>query len=70
MNVSLKRKTSFFETKHITKLYQQDLDAISNFIKCNGLELSQDKTNMMFFNNGQNPRQLSRLVVDSRLIQY
>ena len=30
MNVSLKRKTSLFEIKHITKLYQQDLDSNSN----------------------------------------
>ena len=70
MNVSLKRKTSLFEIKHITKLYQQDLDAISNFIKCSGLELSQDKTSMMLFNNGQNPRHLPTLVVDGQVLQY
>ena len=43
LNVSLKSRTSLFEIKNVQKLYQSYLSDIQEYMKMNGLTLSQEK---------------------------
>jgi ribonuclease HI/L-rhamnose mutarotase len=70
MNVNLKKKTSLYEIKHITQVYQQEINNISYYMNTNGLELSKQKTNLVLFNHGQEPRQLPKLVIENEEIKY
>ena len=39
-------------------------------MKCNGLELSSEKTNMILFNNGQGPRIMPKFFIDNEELEY
>ena len=56
MKLTLKKATKMRDQNHIRRLYQSDLDSISNYMTENGLALSPEKTHMMLFNSGDNPQ--------------
>ena len=70
INVSLKRKTSLYEIKHIQKVYQNELNNINMYMKTNGLELAEDKTNMILFNNGFGPKRFPTFYIGAKELQY
>ena len=70
MKVKLRKKTTLYEIKHIQKLYQCELDNVNDFMKNNGLELSSEKTNLILFNNGQNPKILPKFYIDKQELKY
>ena len=39
-------------------------------MKENGLELSGEKTCLMFFNNGETPKRLRQLELDGQILNY
>ena len=51
-------------------MYQVELDKINNYMKCNGLELSKEKTHLMLFNNGMNPKCLPKLKLGDADLEY
>ena len=43
---------------YVQKLYQSELNKLIIYMKENGLELSGDKTCLILFHNGENPKRL------------
>ena len=43
---------------HVQKLYQLEINKLTAYMKDNGFELSREKTCLMLFNNGENPKSL------------
>ena len=46
---------------YVQKLYQSEMTKLTAYIKENGFELSQEKTCLMLFNNGENPKSLPQI---------
>jgi hypothetical protein len=55
---------------HVQNLYQKELDKIVNYMYQNGMELSGEKTYLMFFNNGQKPVNLPKLEINGIQLNY
>ena len=70
MKVPLKRQSSLYDIKYFQKIYQIEVDRLTNYMKTNGLELSQEKTNMILFNNGITPKKLPCIHIDGKEISY
>ena len=69
-NVSMKRKTSLYEIKHIQKLYQLELNRLSNYLMLSGFDLSTEKTKMILFSKCLSPRLLPKFYIKNQEIQY
>ena len=41
---------------HVQKLYKSEIIKLTAYTKDNGFELSREKTCLMLFNNGENPK--------------
>ena len=48
---------------HVQKLYQSEIKKLTAYMKDNGFELSREKTCLMLFNNGENPKSLPQIEV-------
>ena len=70
MNTTLRKNTNKRTITHVQKLYQYDLDNLNNYMKDNGLELSSEKTYLMLFNNGENPKTLPTLSLDNKPLAF
>ena len=70
MNVSMRKNTPKRSLNYIRKLYQTDLDNLNRYLYMNGLTLSKEKTNMILFNNGDDPPVLPTFKLDGECIQY
>ena len=68
--VTLKKKTSQRSINFTKKIYQCELDSISEYMKHNGLSLSIEKTNMILFNSGSNPEKMPTFTVGNTPIKY
>ena len=55
---------------HVQKLYQLEINKLTAYMKDNGFELSQEKTCLMLFNNGENPKGLPQIELDGQLLNY
>ena len=55
---------------HVQKLYQLEINKLTAYMKDNGFELSQEKTCLMLFNNGENPKRLPQIELDGHLLNY
>ena len=55
---------------HVQKLYQSEINKLTAYMKDNGFELSQEKTCLMLFNNGENPKGLLQTDLDGQLLNY
>ena len=70
INTNLRKNTNKRVITHIQKLYQNELNNLSAYMKCNGLTLSSEKTCFMLFNNGDNPKHLPSLLLDGVELEY
>ena len=70
MNVSMRKNTPKRSLNYIRKLYQTDLDNLNRYMSLNGLTLSKEKTNMVLFNNGDDPSILPAFKLDGECIEY
>ena len=70
MNVSMKKNTQKRSLNYIRKLYQADLDNLSKYMSMNGLSLAKEKTNMLLFNNGDDPINLPVFHLEGECIKY
>ena len=55
---------------HVQKLYQSELNKLTAYMKENGFEWSREKTCLMLFNNGENPKSLPQIELDGHLLNY
>ena len=55
---------------HVQKLYQSEKNKLTAYMKENDFELSREKTCLMLFNNGENPKSLPQIELDGQLLNY
>ena len=55
---------------HVQKLYQSEKNKLTAYMKENDFELSREKTCLMLFNNGENPKSLPQRELDGQLLNY
>ena len=55
---------------YVQKLYQSELNKLIIYMKENDLELSGEKTCLMLYNNGENPKSLPQLELDGQILNY
>ena len=70
MNTNIRKQTNRRVITHVQKLYQVELDKLDKYMKENGLELSGEKTQLMLFSNGENPKFLPQLVLGFSTLSY
>ena len=70
MNVNIKRNTSNRNIRYFQKLYQCELDKVSDYMKANGLSLSAEKSHMMLFNSGYQPKKLPAFDIEGTQIHF
>ena len=70
INTSLRKSCNKRSVNFVQTLYQKELDKLTAYMKENGLELSGEKTCLMLFNNGENPKTLPILCLDNNVLQY
>ena len=61
VNTTLRKHTNKRVVNYVQELYQSEWSNLIIYIKENGLELSREKTCLMRFNNGENPKCLPQL---------
>ena len=54
----------------VRKLYQLEINKLTAYMKDKGFELSREKTCLMLFNNGENPKSLPQIELDGQLLNY
>ena len=70
MKLTVKKATNNRQLNHIRRLYQLELDNISNYMFENGLSLSSEKTHMMLFNSGDNPKNKPVFKLSGQALEY
>lgn len=70
MNTGLRKHTPKRAIDHVRKIYQNDLDSLYLYLLDNGLELSGEKTSLILFNNGENPKDLPRFHLKGAPLNY
>ena len=68
VNTTLRKQTNKRVVNHIQKLYQLEINKLTAYMKDNGFELSREKTYLMLFNNGENPKSLPQIDDDDELM--
>ena len=56
VNTTLRKHTNKRVVNYVRNLYQSELNKVIIYMKENGLELSGEKTCLLLFNNGENPK--------------
>lgn len=69
INCSLRGKASVTYIKHVSTIYQTNLNSLQDYMSNNGFELSSEKTSMMLFNNGKSSDR-PRLYLNSQELVY
>ena len=59
VNTTLRKHTNKRVANHVQKLYQLEINKLTAYMKDNGFELSQEKTCLMLFNNGEKPEKFT-----------
>ena len=70
INTSLRKNTNKRVVNYVQDLYQLEINNLNNFMKINGLELSNEKTCLMLFNNGKNPNYLPDITLNGKRLEY
>ena len=70
VNTTLKKHTNKRVVNHVQKLYQLEINKLIAYMKDNVFELSREKTCLMLFNNGENPKSLPQIELDGQLLNY
>ena len=55
---------------HVQKLYQSEINKLTAYMKEHVFELPREKTCLMLFNNGENPKSLPKIELDGQLLNY
>ena len=64
VNATLRKHTIKKVVSRVQKLYQLEINKLSAYMKENGFELPWEKTCLMLFNNGENPKRLPQIKLD------
>ena len=70
VNKTLRKHTNKRVVNRVQKLYQLEINKLTAYMKDNGFELSREKTCLMLFNNGENPKSLPQIELDGQLLNY
>ena len=70
VNTTPRKHTNKRVVNHVQKLYQLEINKLNAYMKDNGFELSREKTCLMLFNNGGNPKSLRQIELDGQLLNY
>jgi hypothetical protein len=70
IKTKLRKNTNERSINYIKVIFRNELSNLSKFIRSNGLEFSAEKTCLMLFNNGENPKTLPDLFLDGQIVQY
>ena len=70
MTTTLRKRTNKRVVNYVQKLYQSELNKLRLYVTENGLELSGEKTGLILLNNGENPKSLPQLELDSHILNY
>ena len=70
VNTTLRKHTNKRVVNHVQKLYQSEINKLTTYMKDNGFELPREKTCLMLFNNGENPKSLPQIELDGQLLNY
>ena len=70
VNTTLRKHTNKRVVNHEQKVYQSEINKLTAYMKDNGFELSREKTCLMLFNNGENPKSLPQIELDGQLLNY
>ena len=70
LNTSLRKHTKLRVISYVQTIYQNELNNLSRYMKENRLEFSVEKTCLVLFNNGENPKTLPVLKLDETTLQY
>jgi hypothetical protein len=66
INTNIKKRSGKRIINHVQNLYQKEL----NYMYQNGMELSGEKTCLMFFNNGQKTVNLPKMEINGNQLNY
>ena len=66
-DIALRKHTNKRVVNHVQKLYQSELNKLIAYMEENGFELSRDKTCLMLFKNGENPKNLPQRELNGQL---
>ena len=70
VNTSLRKHTIKTVVSRLQILYLLEMNKLTAYMKENGFELSREKTRLMLFNNGENPKSLPQIELDGQLLNY
>ena len=70
MPVTFKNNSPKRSVNYIRKIFQNDLTQITNYMLDNGLNLSKEKTKLVLFNSGLNPKSLPTFKIENSVINY
>ena len=70
VNTTHRKHTRKRVVNRVQKLYQSEINKLIAYMKDNDFELSREKTCLMLFNNGENPKSLSQTELDGQLLNY
>ena len=70
VNTTLRKHTNKRVVNYVEKLYQSESNKLIIYMKENDLELSGEKTCLMLFKNGENPKILYQLELDGQILNY
>ena len=70
VNTKIRKNTDKRVVNYVQKLYQTELNNLTSYMAENGLELSGEKTCLMLFNNGENPKHMPKLELNGIELKY
>ena len=68
VNTTLRKHTNKRVVNHVQKLYQLEINKLTAYMKDTVFEISREKTCLMLFNNGENPKSLPQIELDGQLL--
>ena len=68
VNTTLRKRTNKRVVNHVQKLYQLEINKLTAYLEDTGFELSREKTCLMLFNNGENPKSLPQIELDGQYL--
>ena len=69
-NVNIKKNTNSRTLNYIRRFYQRELDNLNGYIESNGLSFSAEKTNMIVFSSGSDPKNVPEFKLNGKLLEY
>jgi ribonuclease HI len=70
INTTIRKNTKKRIINYVQNFYQTEINKLTNYMNLNGLELSSEKTCLMLFNNGTNPKHLPIFKIKGNVLAY